>query len=69
MHWVNSAVSFGAMLLVVVVQGIGHGKEDVKPEPFLSPFDFLARFFTENFFTFWRFVFSGKWHDAFTKNH
>lgn len=67
MAWVNAAISLGMMLLVVVVQGIGHGREDKKPEPFLSPLDFLARFFTENFFTFWRFVFSGKWLTALNK--
>lgn len=68
-YWINAAISFGAMLLVVVIQGIGHGKEPVKPDPFLSPLDFLARFFTENFLTFWRYVFSGKWLEAFQKNH
>lgn len=66
MAWVNAAVSFGIVLLVVI-QGIGHGREDKKPEPFLSPLDFLARFITENFFTFWRFVVSGKWFTALNK--
>ena len=64
LNWLFAAICFGAMLLVIVMQGIGHGREKVKPDPFLSPLDFVARFFTENFFTFWRFVFSGQWFAA-----
>jgi hypothetical protein len=61
MQWIIAAASFGGMVFVVIVQGIGHGREAVKPDPFQSPLDFFARFFTENFFTFWRYVFSGQW--------
>ena len=67
MQWLIAGISFGAMVLVVIIQGIGHGREAVKPDAFVSPLDFFARFFTENFFTFWRFVFSGQWAAQFKK--
>ncbi len=67
MQWTIAGISFGAMVGVVIIQGIGHGREAVKPDPFQSPFDFFARFFTENFFTFWRFVFSGQWAQQLKK--
>jgi len=63
--WPAAAVSFGFMLVVLVLQGIGHKLESVAPEPFKSPLDLFARFFTENLFTFWRFLFSGEWARQF----
>lgn len=62
--WFYAAIAFGGMVAVIILQGIGHGRESERPEPFQSPLDFFARFFTENFFTFWRFVFSGQWAAA-----
>jgi hypothetical protein len=62
-RWWLAAACVGAMGLVVVLQGIGHAREQIKPEPFLSPVDFYARIMTENFLTFWRFVFSGRWYN------
>ncbi|AFM13887.1 Mpo1-like protein [Turneriella parva] len=60
-EWPVAAASFGAMVFVLLVQGFGHKREKVPPERFQSPLDFIARFSMENLFTFWRFVFSGKW--------
>ncbi|HET9484974.1 MAG TPA: Mpo1-like protein [Xanthomonadales bacterium] len=43
------------------LQGLGHRREQVPPEPFDGPADFLARVFVEQFYTFPRFVLSGGW--------
>lgn len=51
-------------VLSLAVQGFGHKKETVPPEPFKSPGDFVRRIFTEQFFRFWVFVFSGSWSRA-----
>ncbi len=52
----------GALFMIgtVMMQGWSHKQEDAKPVPFLGPFDFVSRFFVEQWVTFPRFVFSGK---------
>ncbi len=40
------------ILVPLVAQGIGHRKESVPPVPFLSPLDFISRFFVEQTITF-----------------
>ena len=47
------------MVLVLVVQGRGHGGEPNRPIPFRGPGDFVARFFVEQWVTFPRFLFGG----------
>lgn len=57
----------GALLAIVVaavafaVQGLGHRRERVPPEPFTDAGDFVARVFAEQFITFPRFVLVGHW--------
>lgn len=46
---------FGAM----GAQAIAHSFEKKRPEPFLSPLDFVARFTLENLVTFPRFLITG----------
>ena len=58
--------SAGAAITVVSValQGLGHRKEPVSPEPFTSKGNALARVFLEQWVTFPRFVMSGRWWRA-----
>jgi len=57
----------GALLAIIVavvafaVQGLGHRRERVPPEPFIDAGDFVARVFAEQFITFPRFVLAGRW--------
>lgn len=61
-------VGAAAMLAALAAQGRGHKSEPTAPVPFRGPRDFVARFFTEQFVTFPRFVLSGglarAWRDA-----
>jgi hypothetical protein len=56
------------MLAALVAQGRGHKGEPTAPVPFRGPGDFVARFFSEQFVTFPRFVLSGglarAWNNA-----
>ena len=61
-------VAVGCIALAVIAQGRGHRLERVPPEPFTGPFNFLARFFLEQWLTFPRFVVSGGWHAALRKS-
>jgi hypothetical protein len=60
-------LAFGALVLTGVslaIQGRGHGREPVPPEPFTSPFNAITRIIVEQWVTFPRFVFSGAWRRA-----
>jgi Protein of unknown function (DUF962) len=46
-------------LLAFAFQAMGHKREAVPPEPFSGPANFLKRIFAEQYFKFWRFLFSG----------
>jgi hypothetical protein len=48
-----------AMLTALVLEGRGHRLETVRPLPFESAFDFVSRFFVEQWITFPRYVASG----------
>jgi uncharacterized membrane protein YGL010W len=48
-----------AMIVAVVLEGIGHRFEPERPAPFASFGDFAKRFFFEQWVTFPRFVLSG----------
>ena len=57
-------VGIGALVLMVfsiALQGRGHRKEPVPPEPFTSPSNAVSRIFLEQWVTFPRFVLSGGW--------
>lgn len=58
-------VGVGFSLLFVTVafllQGIGHKRESMPPQPFDGPLDFAKRILAEQFITFPRFVLSGGW--------
>ena len=46
----------------IAVQGFGHSLERQQVHPFTGPRDFLRRLYAEQFFNFWRFLFSGQWY-------
>lgn len=60
-QWFGAAVAVAAAVVAFAVQGIGHKRERVAPEPFTGPGDFVARVFAEQFITFPRFVLMGQW--------
>lgn len=47
--------------VAMALQGMGHGKEAIRPKPFTGAWNAIARIFTEQWVTFPRFVFSGGW--------
>ena len=60
-QWFGAAVAMVVAVAAFAVQGIGHKRERVAPEPFSGPGDFVARVFAEQFITFPRFVLMGQW--------
>ena len=66
----GSIVTAVLLLLVPVlslgVQGFGHKLEEVPPEPFTGPANFVSRILMEQFYRFWVFLFSGGWYRALT---
>lgn len=62
--WGLALAGLVATVVSVALQGRGHRSEPVPPEPFSSPFNFVARLFLEQWVTFPRFVLSGRWQDA-----
>ena len=62
--WVGVLVSLAAMALSVVLQGRGHGTEEVPPVPFSSPGNAVSRIFLEQWINFPRYVLSGGWARA-----
>lgn len=58
------ATGFGLMVLALILQGRGHKSEPKPPIPFSSPFNFVARFFLEQFVNLPRFFLSGKFAEA-----
>ena len=61
----GQVVWFGVGVALVVyslaMQKWGHSQEAVPPEPFNGLTEFLTRILREQFITFPRFVFSGRW--------
>jgi hypothetical protein len=53
------------MLVALAAQGWTHKREAARPVPFDGPLDFVSRFFVEQWITFPRFVFSGKFAAVF----
>jgi hypothetical protein len=57
-----------SMLVSLVLQGRGHKLEPETPAPFEGALDFPARFLTEQFVTFPRYVVSGGWSEALRRS-
>lgn len=52
----------GCVVVSLVLQKYAHSLEPEQPHPFTGPRDFVRRLYAEQFFNFWRFLFSGKWY-------
>jgi hypothetical protein len=50
------------IVVSLVMQNIGHRLEKAEVYPFLNVRDFVRRIYAEQFFNFWRFLFSGQWY-------
>ncbi len=59
-----SAVGAIAMVTSMALQGLGHRREPVPPEPFKGPLNAVLRIVCEQWVTFPRFVVSGSWYRA-----
>ena len=57
--WPVAGASFVAMIVALASQGKGHAGEESRPVPFRGALDVVARFFTEQWVNFPRFVVSG----------
>jgi hypothetical protein len=53
------------ILVSIAAQGFGHSLERQQVHSFTGPRDFLRRLYAEQFFNFWRFLFTGKWYLSF----
>jgi hypothetical protein len=62
--WWRAPAGLGAMALAFALQGVGHGREQARPVPFRGPLDVLGRIFVEQWVTFPRYLFSGRWLGA-----
>ncbi len=62
--WLVGIVAVVATSFSVALQGRGHRREPVPPEPFTSPVNAVSRIFLEQWVTFPRFVLSGGWSRA-----
>ena len=60
-QWFGASVAIAFAAVAFAVQGIGHKREQIPPEPFAGAKDFAARVFAEQFITFPRFVLAGLW--------
>lgn len=56
------------MSIAFGLQGVGHSKEPTPASPFTSISNAIIRILLEQFITFPKFVFSGKWFDALKKS-
>ena len=62
--WVMGVGGAIAMVASMALQGFGHRREPVPPEPFTSGLNALSRILCEQWVTFPRFVVSGSWYQA-----
>ena len=55
-------VAGGVSIVVsIALQRLGHSMEPQPVHPFEGPRDFVRRLYVEQFYNFWRFLFSGGW--------
>lgn len=56
------------MLVSILLQGIGHKKEQLPPEPFTGAKNAVLRIVLEQLYTFPKFVLTGGWLSAFKRS-
>ena len=54
--------ALACILASLVLQRLGHSLEETPVHPFLGPRDFVRRLYAEQFYNYWRFLFSGGWY-------
>lgn len=67
-HWLGAVGAALLTFLALAMQGRGHRREPVAPQPFTGPRNAMARIFLEQWLTFPRFVLSGAWRQALRRN-
>jgi len=60
-QWFGALLALAFAVVTFALQGIGHRRERIAPEPFFGAGDFVARVMAEQFITFPRFVLMGQW--------
>ncbi len=63
----SALLAVALMVAAMAAQGVAHAREDYPPEPFKTLQEALTRIFLEQWFTFPRFVLSGRWYAALRK--
>jgi hypothetical protein len=67
-HWTSAAIGGGLLVVALAVQGWGHKQEAEPPIPFRGPADVVARFCVEQWINFPRFVLSGGFARAWSRD-
>ena len=65
-EWVSALVAILVMAIAMAMQGLGHKGEKYPPLPFAGPVDAMKRILVEQYFRFPLFVWSGRWHKAWS---
>jgi hypothetical protein len=66
--WILGGFGVAATVASIVLQGAGHRREPVPPEPFRGPVNAVSRIVCEQWITFPRFVASGGWLRAWRQS-
>lgn len=67
--YVSAVIAIVAAVGAMAMQGRGHALEPESARPFASPFDFLRRWFKEQFYIFPVFLLSGRWWRQLTSEN
>jgi hypothetical protein len=65
--WRLTIVGVLCIVISIAIQGFGHSLEEQQVHDFTGPRDFLRRLYAEQFYNFWRFLFSGQWYWNLTR--
>ena len=60
-QWFGALLALAVAVVAFALQGLGHNRERIAPEPYSGVGDFVARVLAEQFITFPRFVLMGQW--------
>jgi hypothetical protein len=63
--WRLAIAGILCIVISIALQGFGHSLERQQVHSFTGPRDFLRRLYAEQFFNFWRFLFTGQWYLSF----
>jgi hypothetical protein len=60
-NWWLLVAGASSIFVSLALQRVGHSMEPQAVHPFAGPRDFVRRLYIEQFYNFWRFLFSGGW--------